>query len=126
MIVISKYTSEHENDVIEAISKEPDWNMFTHEEALDNYKKSLKNSITYICYKNNKFCGYLRALLDDGFAIYISELYVIPKCRNQKVGQSLLERVKNDFSNLDIYTLSDEDAYYQKKGYKRIGSVFEL
>ena len=126
MIEILKYMHEYESDVIAAISQEPDWNMFTNEDAVDNYKESLKNSITYVCHKNNQFCGYVRAILDDGFAVYISELYVIPKCRNQKIGQSLLEQVNNDFSHMDVYSLSDEDAYYQKKGYKRIGSVFEL
>ena len=126
MITILKYTPKHESDVIAAISKDPDWYMFTNEDVVDNYRESLKNSITYVCYKNNQFCGYVRALLDEGFAVYISELYVNPECRNQKIGQSLLEQVKNSYSNLDVYTLSDEDAYYQKKGYKRIGSVFEL
>jgi hypothetical protein len=62
----------------------------------------------------------------EGFAIYISELYVVEKWRNNKIGQSLLERIKKDFSNLDTYALSDEDAYCQKKGYKKIGSVFEF
>ena len=65
-------------------------------------------------------------MLDDGFAVYISELYVIPKWRNQRIGQSLLERVKSDFSKLTVYALSDEDAYYVKKGYIKVGSVFEL
>jgi len=123
---ISKYKPEHENDVVAAISKDPDWDMFTNDGAIDIYRESLKNGVTYVCYRNNEFCGYVRAILDDGLAIYISELYVIPKCRNLKIGQSLLERVNVDFSGLDVYALSDEDAYYQKKGYKKIGSVFEL
>jgi len=123
---ITEYKTEHENDVLEAISIDPDWDMFTKNNALDNYKKSLKNGVTYVCYTNNEFCGYVRALLDKRFAVYISELYVVQKWRNRKIGQSLLERVNNDFSNLTVYALSDEDAYYQKKGYKKIGSVFKL
>ncbi len=123
---ISKYKPEHEHDVVAAISKDPDWDMFTNDDTIDIYRESLKNGVTYVCYRNNEFCGYVRAILDDGFAVYISELYVIPKCRNHKIGQSLLARVNIDFSDLDVYALSDEDAYYQKKGYKKIGSVFEL
>jgi ribosomal protein S18 acetylase RimI-like enzyme len=123
---ISKYKLEHENDVVAAISKDPDWDMFTNNDTIDIYREPLKNGVTYVCYRNNEFCGYVRALLDDGFAVYISELYVIPKCRNHKIGQSLLEQVNIDFSDLDVYALSDEDAYYQKKSYKKIGSVFEL
>ncbi len=123
---ISKYNPEHEVDVLSAISEDQDWDMFTNDVSIDIYRKSLKNGVTYVCYNNNEFCGYVRAILDDGFAVYISELYVIPKWRNHKIGQSLLERVKLDFANLTVYALSDEDVYYQKKGYKRIGSVFIL
>lgn len=123
---ISKYNLEHEDDVLAAISRDPEWIMFTNDNAIDIYRQSLKNSVTYVCYNNHEFCGYVRALLDDGFAIYISELYVIPKWRNQKIGQSLLEQVNVDFSNLTVYVLSDEDVYYEKKGFKKIGSVFQL
>jgi GNAT superfamily N-acetyltransferase len=123
---ILKYKPEHEEDVLAAIGKDPDWELFANEDAVEFYKKSLKNSITYVCYNNNEFCGYVRAILDQGFSVYISELYVMPEWRNHKIGQALLERVNDDFSNLTVYALSDEDAYYEKKGYKKIGSVFKL
>ena len=116
----------HEYDVLSAISEDPDWDIFSNDSAKDLYRKSLQNSATYVCYKNHEFCGFVRAMLDDGFAVYISELYVIPKWRNHKIGQSLLERIRSDFSSLTVYALSDEDAYYVKNGYTKIGSVFEL
>ena len=123
---ISKYKAEHEDDLLTAIGKDPDWEIFTNDNAIENYKKSLKNSIAYVCYDNNEFCGYVRAILDEGISVYISELYVLPEWRNHKIGQSLMGRVNNDFSNLTVYALSDEDAYYEKKGYKKIGSIFKL
>lgn len=123
---ISKYDPTHEDDILSAISEDPNWDMFANDVAIDVYRNSLKNGITYVCYNNNDFCGYVRALLDNGFAVYVSELYVIPKWRNHNIGQSLLNQVKLDFSNLTVYALSDEDVYYEKKGYKKIGSVFEL
>ena len=100
--------------------------MFTNDDAIDTYKNSLRNSVTYVCHDDSEFCGYVRALLDDELAVYISELYVIPKCRNRKIGRSLLEYVKIHCSNMTVYALSDEDAYYENIGYKKIGSVFEL
>jgi len=123
---ITKYQQAHEDDILGAISKDPDWDLFTNNAAIEYYRKSLENSITYVCYRKNEFCGYVRALLDDGFAVYISELFVVPKWRNQNIGQSLLERISIDYSNLTVYVLSDEDIYYEKKGYKRIGSVYGL
>ena len=123
---ISKYKPEHEETVLAAIREDPGWDSFTNDDAIGSYKRSLKDSVTYVCQDSNEFCGYVRAFVDSGLAIYISELFVVPKWRNRKVGRSLLERVKMDFSNLTVYALSDEDVYYEKIGYKKIGSVFEL
>jgi len=123
---ILRYKIEHEEAVLSAIKEDPAWDIFTNDSAIDNYRRSLHTSITYVCYDSGDFCGYLRALLDDGFAVYISELYVTPKWRNRTIGRSLLSRVKMDFHCLTVYALSDEDAYYEKIGYKKIGSVFEI
>jgi len=123
---ISEYKLEHEDDILAAIKNDPEWDIFTNKDAIGNYRNSLKDSVTYVCHDNYELCGYVRALLDNGLAIYISELYVIPKWRNQKIGRSLIERIKLDFSNMTVYALSDEDAYYEKIGYKKVGSVFEL
>ena len=68
----------------------------------------------------------MRALQDDGFAIYISELFVVPELRNRTVGRKLIATVKMNFANLIVYALSDEDAYYEKLSYKKVGSVFEI
>jgi len=95
-------------------------------ENIDAYKESLLNTVTYVCYSSNEFCGFVRAVYDKGQAVYVSELYVVKKWRNENIGQVLLEQVRTDYSNLKMYALSDEDSYYQKKGYKRIGSVFEI
>jgi len=123
---ILRYKREHEDAVLSAIKEDPNWDIFTRDDAIDNYRKSLHTSIVYVCYDEGAFCGYLRALLDDGFALYISELYVVPSRRNKNIGQLLIERVKKDHENLTVYALSDEDEYYIKKGYKKIGSVFEI
>ena len=123
---ILRYTLEHENAVISALQEDPNWNTFTNERAVGNYKKRLCESITYVCYDNGNFGGYLRALLDDGFAIYISELFVVPEFRNRTIGGTLIAKVKMDFSDLVVYALSDEDAYYEKLAYRKSGSVFEV
>ena len=123
---IFRYKPEHEDAVISAIKEDPSWDIFTNEKAIDNYKRSLGESITYVCYENGELGGYLRALLDDGFAIYISELFVVPKWRNRTIGRTLIAKVKKDFRYLTVYALSDEDAYYEKLGYRRVGSVYGI
>ena len=42
------------------------------------------------------------------------------------IGRSLVAQVKMDFDRLSVYALSDEDAYYEKLGYRKVGSVFEI
>jgi len=54
------------------------------------------------------------------------KLYVVPECRNRRIGRSLIAQVKKKFDPLNVYALSDEDAYYEKLGFTRVGSVFEV
>jgi GNAT superfamily N-acetyltransferase len=123
---ICRYTPEHEDAVISAIREDPAWELFTNENAVGEYKNRLRAGITYVCYENGVFGGYLRALLDEGFAVYVSEVFVAPASRNRGIGRSLLVRVRADYGYLAVYVLSDEDAYYQKLGYRKVGSVFEI
>jgi GNAT superfamily N-acetyltransferase len=123
---IFRYKREHEDAVLSAIKEEPSWDIFTNEKAIENYKKSLCASITYVCYENGVFGGYLRAILDDGLAIYLSELFVVPEWRNRTIGRTLIAKVKMEFRHLTVYALSDEDAYYDKLSYRRVGSVYEI
>ena len=125
--IISKYQIENGDDIINAIGIDPDWEIFTKgKKEKENYKKLLKQSATFVCYQESEFCGFTRAVLDKGFAIYISELYVCPTHRNRKIAQQLIERVKEVFAEITVYVLSDEDLFYIKKGYKKVGSVFEI
>lgn len=123
---ILQYKHEHEDAVISAIKEDPDWDMFTKEKSISSYKKRLLESVTYVCLENGVFCGYVRALLDDCFAVYISELFVVPEWRSRAVGKSLITKVKMDYGHLTVYALSDEDAYYEKLEYRNVGSVFEI
>ncbi len=123
---IIRYKREHENDVLSAIEKDPNWHIFTNEETSGNYRKRLSESITYVCYNEKAFSGYLRAILDDGISVYISELFVVPEMRNNKIGRALITKLKTDYSNLSVYALSDEDLYYEKLGYRKVGSVYEI
>ena len=123
---ILQYKREHEDAVISAIKEDPDWDMFTEEQFISSYKKRLFESITYVCFENDVFCGYVRAFLDDCFAVYVSELFVVPEWRNRTIGRSLMTRIKMDYTHLAVYVLSDEDAYYEKLEYRNIGSVFEI
>ena len=123
---ISKYQPDDENNVLAAIKLDSNWDILTNDKVINSYKNSLKSSITYVCHKECEFTGYIRAIQDEGIAIYVSELYVVPKWRNQKIGRSLIEQIKEDFPEITVYALSDEDVYYEKLGFRKIGSIFQV
>lgn len=122
---IYRYKKEHEDAVLSAISKDPNWSIFTNNKAVDNYKKRLGESVTYVCLENDEICGYVRAILDDAFAVYVSELFVVPEYRGRNIGRTLLAWLEKEYEKLSVYVLSDEDAYYEKLGYRKIGSVLQ-
>ena len=124
---IKAYRPEFGADVLAAIGEDPDWELLTKTaEKRDKYKKMLQRGAAFVCYDGASFCGHIRAVVDEGFAVYISELFVKPDWRNNGIGQRLIETVKTQYSALTVYALSDEDLFYEKKGYKKAGSVFEI
>ena len=122
---IFRYDKRYESELITLLQKEADWSDFTCEGAIDRFKNALLSSETFVCVSHNEVCGYLRALV-DGFGLYVSELYVAPLHRNQGYGKELLGKIKQEHPDDAVYVFSDEDRYYEKLGYKRVGSVFQL
>ena len=103
---ILRYTREHEDALISALEEDPEWDTFTNEKSVTGYKKRLLESVTYVCLENGVLCGYVRALLDEFFAVYISELFVAPEWRSRAIGRTLIKKVKMDFAHLTVYALS--------------------
>lgn len=126
MISISTYSEADQNDVLNTLKQDRNWDILTNDDTIQKYKNALKSGITYVARQNAVFCGFIRAISDEGIALYISELYVKEEYRNSGIGHALIERIRHDFQAVTVYALSDEDAYYAKHGYRRIGSVFEM
>lgn len=125
MCNILKYQIEHEPELISLLEMEPDWSSFLSGNAIYSFKEALLKSETFLCKSKGNVCGYIRALV-DGFGIYISELYIAPQYRGNGFGSELLAKVKQEHLNQNVYALSDEDVYYEKLGYQRVGSIFKL
>jgi GNAT superfamily N-acetyltransferase len=53
-------------------------------------------------------------------------LLVRKSYRGRNIGKILMERVCRDFPGQTVYVMSDVDLYYEKLGYRREGSIFEV
>lgn len=125
MCKVLRYSVEHEEGLLDLMKREPQWNDYTNPRQIEVFRKSLLEGDALVCKDGRDYCGYLRAIT-DGLGLYISELYVAPSWRNRGVGRRLLEVFKQQHIDREVYVLSDEDAYYEKLGHRKIGSIFEI
>ncbi len=124
---IRQYSKADETLLFDLLIDEgDDWIDYHGPVGRSKYKKALESSITYIACDENIVCGYARCREDNGFGVYIYDLLVRKTHRGKQIGKTLMERVFNDFPNQPIYVMSDVDPYYEKLGYRREGSIFEV
>jgi len=123
---ISRYTEKDDAALFDLIRSGGDaWKDYCGTpEAQKKYKAALSNSIVYVCYDGKSLCGFVRARNDDGFGIYIFDLFVHEICRGHSYGRMLIERIGNDFPGSKVYAVSDVDGYYKKLGFQKAGTVF--
>jgi len=122
---IETYSDEDETRLFEMMRGEgEEWACYFGEKAITKYKRALKNSRTYVVYERDILCGFARCRDDDGFGVYIYNLLVKNEFRGHGLGRRLMERVCHDYPRDTVYVMSDVDAYYEKLGYRREGSIF--
>ena len=46
--------------------------------------------------------------------------------RGKNIGKKLMDRICQDWPDHKIYVMSDVDEYYEKQGYRREGSIYEV
>ena len=57
---LKQYAEENLGDVLSAISKDPDWEFIVDTEIKRKvYADRLRNSVSYVCYSGEDFCGYI-------------------------------------------------------------------
>jgi len=124
---IRQYSKANESSLFDLLVDEgEEWRDYHGVAGRDKYIKALESSITYLAWDDDLVCGYARCREDDGFGVYVYDLLVRKAHRGRQIGKSLLERVCQDFPNQPVYVMSDVDSYYEKLGYRREGSIFEV
>ena len=126
-MLIKRYSKTDESHLFDMLKEEGDgWSDYHGEAGYSKYVNALESSITYVVYDNYILCGYARCRGDEGFGVYVYDLLVRKSCRGKQFGRMLMEQVCKDFSDQPVYVMSDVDPYYEKLGYRREGSIFEV
>lgn len=124
---IKKYSKAYESLLFDLLVDEGDeWSDYHGPGGREKYIKALESSIVYIACDEALVCGYVRCREDDGFSVYIYDLLVRKSYRGKQIGKKLMERVCQDFSDQPVFVMSDVDPYYEKLGYRKEGSIFEV
>ncbi|MDR2931874.1 MAG: GNAT family N-acetyltransferase [Oscillospiraceae bacterium] len=126
-MTIRRYTKADEAALFTLLAAEGgEWIGYYGDENKDRYKRAVESSVTYLAFDEDVLCGYCRCRDDDGFGVYVYDLLVDRDYRGRHFGRLLMERVCADYPGDPVYVMSDVDAYYEKQGYRREGSVFEV
>ena len=124
---IIKYHKKHEHLLFDMLVEEGDeWAVYHNSIGREKYIDALESSTTYIVSDGTKICGYIRCREDDGFGVYIYDLLVGKSHRGNQLGKLLMEHVYRNFPDQPVYVMSDVDTYYNKLGYHKVGSIFEV
>jgi GNAT superfamily N-acetyltransferase len=124
-MIIKKYTPEDEQKLFELLENEgKEWQAYWHGEGKEKYLKAIANSLVYVLYVGETLCGFARCREDEATGVYVYDLLVNPAYRGNEYGRLLIEKVVADYPNTSVYVNSDVNPYYEKLGYKAIGTIF--
>jgi len=126
-VTIREYTPADNDDLFLLMWEEgPDWQSYWAEPGRSQYEAALRGSLAFVAYDGTELCGYVRCRDDDGFGVHILDLLVKPSRRGNALGRALMKAVANHYPGHVVYVHSDVDPYYEKQGFTRAGSIFEV
>lgn len=126
-MVIKIYDKNDEMGLLDLLYDEgEEWTDYHNQNGREKLIRALASSIAYLAYEGNIVIGYIRAREDDGFGVYIYDLLVRKSYRGHNIGKQLMEHIASKYLDQTIYVMSDVDNYYEKVGYQRVGSIFEI
>ena len=124
---IRRYASTDQSALMALLKEEgKEWECYYAPDFEAKYMLALETSVTYVACEGPVLCGYSRSLNDGGFYIYVCDLLVSKAFRRRGIGRQLMECLYKEFPDQTVYVMSDVDGYYEKLGYRKEGSVFEV
>lgn len=108
------------------VSEGADWAGYHEATAWERYRRALAEQMVLVAVDDGRMLGYLRAMNDFGFGIYVMDLLVARAARGRRLGRALLDVLRADTPGTEVYVLSDADGFYSRQNYRRAGTIFEI
>src|SRR5690625_326454 len=122
---IRKDNQSDEQLLFQLISSEgEEWKDYINEEGTQKFKLTLESSLVFVAYEDDTLCGFSRSIMDGEFFIYVCDLLVDKNYRGRGIGRKLMECIYEIYPGHTVLVMSDADAYYQKLGYEKEGTIF--
>ena len=103
-----------------------DWKDYWGHSGRERYAQALALSSTFVAYEGDALAGFVRCKNDHDFEVVVYDLLVRKQSWGRQIGRALMSHVAASFPDVPVYVMSDVDSYYEKQGYRRIGSVFQV
>lgn len=126
-VAIRRYADADAEALLRLIRSEGDnWGDYHNAGGWEKYLAALADSIVHVLYDDGQLRGFVRARDDSGFGVYVYDLLVHREARGKEHGRALLRRVREESAGSAVYVMSDVDAYYERLGVPRAGSIYML
>ncbi len=121
-IINIRYANESDVDSIYYIYEKEGWISFNRDMV-----KSLvvdSNSVYLVVEKNNKIIGFSRYLTDNVLTVFLAEIIVDQKYRNQGIGKCMIDEIFKLNKNQRIELMTDNPKFYERLKFRKIGDAY--
>lgn len=119
MTIRSYDEAAHYNHILNSVKNE-NWQSF-YEERKAEYKQALKVSCTLVVCEDEQYAGFLRAVTDGVFTLFVAEIVVDEAYRRKGFGRALIREASARYPSARIDLISDNDAFYLELGFHPVG-----
>jgi len=92
--------------------------------TMEMVQTTIRNSICFGVYKDNRQIGFARVVSDKAVFAYIMDVFILPEQQGNGYGSELMSKILNDseLKNVQNWLLAISDAHglYQKFGFKAL------
>jgi GNAT superfamily N-acetyltransferase len=108
------------------INEGDEWEHYHSEEGWPQYREALAASTTWVAEESGETIGFARVHKDNFVMVLVLDLLVRKDQRGRSIGKALLSAAADAYPGMEVYVLSDSDGYYEKAGFEKIGSIFQI